>query len=254
MFSRPAALLLVSAVLLFNCSPLAWSKQSRKMGATTGKGGASDRQYHRTPALQQFTSDSVGPYSILTALATAGIHQATNNPPEWHEGFSAFSQRFGSNLGITATGNAVRYSLATAMNVDLKFEKCHCRNVFSRLGHAFKETALTRHPHSTSPILSVPNLVAPYIATTVAVYAWYPARYGIKDAFRMGNYNLLGTLGTNIAFEFIPSVALRFLHHIHLSVSRMTAGIQGQTIDCNAQRSMQWESPPSSKPYPVERP
>jgi len=42
-----------------------------------------------------------------------------------------------------------------------------------------------------------------------AVYAWHPARYGAKDAFRMGNYNLLGTVGSNIRFEFLASSMLK---------------------------------------------
>ena len=36
-----------------------------------------------------------------------------------------------------------------------------------------------------------------------AVYAWYPARYGAKDALRMGNYNLLAFAGENLALEFL---------------------------------------------------
>ncbi len=36
-----------------------------------------------------------------------------------------------------------------------------------------------------------------------AVYGWNPSRYGIKDGLRMGNYALLGSLGGNVASEFI---------------------------------------------------
>jgi len=37
----------------------------------------------------------------------------------------------------------------------------------------------------------------------VGVYGWYPSRYGVKDALRMGNYSLLESAGTNIALEFL---------------------------------------------------
>ena len=33
--------------------------------------------------------------------------------------------------------------------------------------------------------------------------AWYPDRYGVKDGFRMGNYNLLAQAAGNLALEFI---------------------------------------------------
>ena len=79
-----------------------------------------------------------------------------------------------------------------------------------------------------SSMLSFPNLIAPYAATTVAVYAWYPARYDIRDALRMGNYNLLNTVAANIAFEFIPTTVERFLHHLHLASSRMPGKTHAQ--------------------------
>jgi hypothetical protein len=164
-------------------------------------------------------SDSVGPYSIFMAVAIAGVHQATDNPPDWHQGFPALSKRFGSNMGITAIGNSARYGAGWAMNADFRFQKCTCKGVAARLGHAVKSTAMARRRTDGSAVLSVPNLIAPYAATTSAVYAWYPDRYGIKDAFRMGNYNLLGTLSTNIVFEFMPEKALTFLRRIHLSGS-----------------------------------
>jgi hypothetical protein len=50
---------------------------------------------------------------------------------------------------------------------------------------------------------SVPDLVAPYAGTMTAVYGWYPSRFNAKDGFRMGNYDLLGFVGENIAREFI---------------------------------------------------
>ena len=43
---------------------------------------------------------------------------------------------------------------------------------------------------------------APYAGSFTAVYAWYPNRYGAKDAFRIGNYNLLAYVGGNVALEF----------------------------------------------------
>ncbi len=164
-------------------------------------------------------TDSVGPYSLFMAAATAGIHQATDNPPDWRQGFLPLSERFGSNMGITAIGNSVRYSTGWAMNADFRFRKCACRGWAPRLGHAVKATALARRRGDGSAVPSIPNLIAPYAATTSAVYAWYPSRYGIKDAFRMGNYNLLGTLTSNIVWEFMPQKALKFLHRFHLSGS-----------------------------------
>ncbi|HKO10759.1 MAG TPA: hypothetical protein VJV22_02240 [Acidobacteriaceae bacterium] len=223
MFSRLGASLVLSAVFLFGCSHLAAEANQtadKAAQADAGRADASNRGSRARSALHHFGSDTLGPYTFFMALATAGIHQATNNPPDWHQGFPALSERFGSNMGITATGNAVRYGLAYATDVDLNFEKCRCTGLLPRIGHAFSSTAMARRRDGSS-VLSFPNLIAPYAATTVAVYGWYPARYDIRDALRMGNYNLLNTVAANIAFEFIPTSIERFLHHLHVASPRM---------------------------------
>jgi hypothetical protein len=51
----------------------------------------------------------------------------------------------------------------------------------------------------------------------VAVYGWYPDRYGAKDAFRMGNYSLLGYIGGNVALEFIHRESHSLLSRMHLN-------------------------------------
>jgi hypothetical protein len=49
------------------------------------------------------------------------------------------------------------------------------------------------------------------------VYAWYPDRFGPKDAFRLGNYSLLVYMGGNIALEFIYSGPHSLLSRVHLN-------------------------------------
>lgn len=231
MISRLAAILLVWAVFTLkgHSQQLAQALVDAPQPANAAtenvpSGPASVRSCcTASQALRRFLSDSVGPYPIMEALFTAGLHQATDNPPEWRQGFPAFSERFGSNMGITAAGNAVRYGTAWAMKIDPRFHKCRCTGFGPRLGHAVKATAFARRQGSGSSVLSIPNLFAPYAATTAAVYAWYPSRYSGKDAFRMGNYNLLGTVGSNIAFEFMPPKVQDFLHRMHLSSARIAS-------------------------------
>jgi len=182
--------------------------------SSTARPGASE-------AFRDFVKSAAGPYSLALGLFTAGIHQATNNPPEWHQGFGAFSERFGSNMGISAVGSATRIGLGEVLNQDTSFHRCKCKGVRRRLAHAAFSTLIAHQRANGRAVFSVPALAAPYAATTTAVYAWYPTRYGIKDALRMGNYNLLGTVGTNITFEFLPSSVDRFLTRIHLNNGRI---------------------------------
>ena len=168
-----------------------------------------------------FVVSAAGPYSIALGAFTAAIHQATNNPPEWHQGFGALSERFGSNMGISAVGSATRIGIGELLNQDTSFHRCKCKGVPRRLEHAALSALIAHQRSNGHAVFSLPGLAAPYTATMTAVYAWYPERYGAKDALRMGNYNLLGTVGTNITFEFLPPSVLRFLARMHLNNRRI---------------------------------
>jgi len=63
-----------------------------------------------------------------------------------------------------------------------------------------------------------------------AVYAWYPGRYGYKDAFRMGNYSLLDMSAQISLLNF--SIAAR-IHCLLACIStiRMERPIRGQSRD-----------------------
>jgi hypothetical protein len=50
-----------------------------------------------------------------------------------------------------------------------------------------------------------------------AVYGWYPGRYDYKDAFRMGNYNVLLSAGANVSLEFLYRGPHSWLSRMHLN-------------------------------------
>ena len=64
--------------------------------------------------------------------------------------------------------------------------------MFPRLKHAVISTFTARRGEDGDRVFSFPALIAPYAGTLTAVYGWYPGRYDAKDAFRMGNYSLVG--------------------------------------------------------------
>jgi hypothetical protein len=153
--------------------------------------------------IRTYVFDAVGPYPIVGAALVAAVNQREGTPPEWRQGAAGYSERFGSNLAIAAVTTTTRYALAEAFREDTVYYRCECKGVFRRLGHALISTVTARRGDDGHRRLSFPALVAPYAGTMTAVYAWYPERYGPKDALRMGNYNLLAFAGGNVALEFI---------------------------------------------------
>ena len=167
--------------------------------------------------VNNYAFDAFGPYPIVGAGVAAGINQWSNAPPEWGQGATGFGKRFGSNFGIAAIGTSTRYGLAEAFREDTVYYRCECSGPFPRLRHAVISTLTGRHGEDGHRFFSFSAFAAPYAGSMIAVYAWYPDRFGAKDAFRMGNYTLLANLGGNIALEFFYSGPHALISRLHLS-------------------------------------
>lgn len=167
--------------------------------------------------LRNYAFDAIGPYPIVGAAAVAAVDQAYNAPPEWNQGAAGFGRRFGSDFGIAAVSTTTRYALAEAFKEDTLYYRCECTGLFPRLNHAVVSTFTARRGRDGHRVFSIPSLVAPYAGTMTAVYGWYPNRFGAQDAFRMGNYNLLGYVGENIIQEFFFSVPHSLRARMHLN-------------------------------------
>ena len=167
--------------------------------------------------LRNYLFDGFGPYPIAGAALAAGFSQASNGIPEWKQGAEGYGKRIGSDFGIAAASTTTRYALSEAFKQDALYYRCECTGVFPRLRHAVISTLTARRGSDGHRVFSVPALVAPYAGTMTAVYGWYPDRYGAKDAFRMGNYNLLAYMGGNITLEFFYGGPHSLLSRMHLN-------------------------------------
>ena len=179
-----------------------------------------DLPYYRPTQATRFHNylfDSFGPYPIVAAGLAAGLNQADNSPPEWGQGAAGYARRFGSDFGIAAITGTTRYALAEALGEDTLYYRCECKGVFPRLRHAMISTFIARSGTDGHRVFSLPALVAPYAGTMTAVYGWYPDRYNAKDAFRIGNYNLLAYVAGNVAIEFFHTGPHSWIHRIHLN-------------------------------------
>jgi hypothetical protein len=180
----------------------------------------SDLTYSRPTEMtkiRNYSFDAFGPLPIGVAAVEAGIAQEDNSPPEWKQGAEGYSKRFGSDLAIEAVSTTTRYALSEAFREDALYYRCDCTGVFPRLGHAAISTLTARRGEDGHRVFSLPALIAPYAGSMTAVSGWYPGRYGAKDAFRMGNYTMLGYVGANIGLEFFYSAPHSLLGRMHLN-------------------------------------
>jgi hypothetical protein len=172
-----------------------------------------------TEKVHNYLFDAFGPYPLTGAAIVGGVNQLQNTPPEWRQGAEGYGKRTGSVFGIVAVTTTARYALSEALREDTLYYRCECKGVLHRLSHAVVSTFMARRGSDGRAVFSFPDLLAPYAGTMVAVYAWYPGRYGYKDALRMGNYSLLGYAGANISLEFLYSGPHSLLSRMHLNNS-----------------------------------
>jgi len=170
-----------------------------------------------TTKLHNYFFDAFGPFPLVGAGIAAGINQVHKTPPEWNQGAQGYGKRFGSDFAIAAVTETMRYGLSEAFHEDTLYYRCECKGVFRRLSHALSSTFTARRGGDGHRVFSFPDLIAPYAGTMTAVYGWYPGRYNYKDAFRMGNYSLMGYVGANIALEFLYSGPHSWLSRMHLN-------------------------------------
>jgi hypothetical protein len=197
--------------------PVAGNSYGTATSTTLGQPGFPYVRPTQRTQVSNYVFDAFGPYPIVGAAIAAGVDQYTNSPPEWNQSVAGYGKRFGSDLGIESVGTTTRYGLAEALKEDTIYYRCECIGFFPRLRHAVVSSLTARRGEDGHAVFSIPALVAPYAGTMTAVYGWYPNRFGAKDAFRMGNYNMLVYLGGNISFEFLYSGPHSLFSRMHLN-------------------------------------
>ena len=163
--------------------------------------------------LRLFEFDAFGPYAITRAILGGGIQQAENTPREWGGGAKPFAERVGSDFGIALVTTTARYGMAELLHEDAVYYPCRCKGILHRARHAVFSTVTARHGEDGHIAFSFSGLASPYIGSMTAL-AWYPDRYGVKDGFRMGNYNLAFVALENLALEFVYGGPHSMFKHI----------------------------------------
>jgi hypothetical protein len=215
--STMAALLILSSSARSQVQSLTGDSPGRDAVATLGRTGLTYVRPTERTKIRNYVFDAYGPYPVAGAAFAAGINQWSNAPPEWGQGTEGFSKRFGSDFAIATIGTTTRYGLAEAFREDTLYYRCECRGVLPRMSNAVISTFTARRGQDGHRVFSLPALLAPYAGSMVAVYGWFPSRFGAKDAFRMGNYSLLGYMGGNLALEFFYSGPHSLLARMHLN-------------------------------------
>ncbi len=161
-----------------------------------------------------------GPYAIAAALIGGGIRTGVLTRRRNGEAAAgAFpEQRVANNFGIQLgySDHALRARGSRSRGRLIYYHLRLHERFSSGFSHAVISTVTARRGEDGHATFSLSGLVSPYAGTMTAL-AWYPSRFGVKDGFRMGNYNLLDQAAKNVAFEFIYGGPHALLGRNHVS-------------------------------------
>jgi hypothetical protein len=230
------------ALLLFAPAGRAQSSSANSPSASSNGATADSTTQHVEPGqtyvrptekekLRNFAFDAFGPYPFAGAIFVAGIQQGYGTPPEWGQGWDAYGVRVASDYGIALTTTTARYALAKVFHEDTLYYPCECSGLRPRLFHALISTVTARRGEDGHRVFSFAAFSAPYAGTMTAALGWYPDRFGPKDGFRMGNYNLLGQAAQNLALEFVYGGPHSFLVKKNIHVPGLSGKVGGTASD-----------------------
>lgn len=164
--------------------------------------------FHRR--LRSYLRATFGPLQMGRIVFGAAISQADDNPPDWGQGSDAYGVRAASGFGVVILDGGANLLLSEALREDTRYYPCSCTGLWPRAKHALISSFTARAGPDGHRVFSTPAISSPY-AGAFGSLAWYPPRFGPKDAFRTGNYDLLAGIGTSFADEFLSPI-LRKLH------------------------------------------
>ncbi len=135
----------------------------------------------------------------------AGVLHCMNTPREWGQGAEVYGKRVASAAGATAIRNVFAFGLDATLHEDPRYRRSGHGNVFVRMGHAARETVVTRTDRGRTRFATWrfgSALGAAYLSNV-----WYPDRLntfssGLEQGAATIGLDLLGNLGS----EFWPDV------------------------------------------------
>jgi hypothetical protein len=151
---------------------------------------------------------TAGPVPLLSEAMGAGIGQWRSTPPEWGQGWSAYGQRFGSNLAYNGVRQTIAYGTSIVFHEDNRYFSSHKRGLRARTGYAALSTVTARRPDGseTFSVSSVTGVVGASAIDSI----WGPRSWkGIGNIGRNAGISFGVTVGFNIVREFLPDVLHR---------------------------------------------
>ena len=189
--SRVAGVRLAAALVLV--ASAAWAADEADSPLSAG----AKFRYH--------AKETASPAFLAETAAYAGVLHWMDTPTEWGQGAATYGKRVASAGGATAIRNLFAFALDSTLREDPRYRRAGRGGFFARMGHAARETVLTRSDAGRRRFATWRFGSA--IGAACLSNVWYPDRLntfssGMEQAAATIGLDLLG----NAASEFWPDV------------------------------------------------
>jgi hypothetical protein len=173
-------------------------------------GDAADPPLSVKAKLKWHVDQTVSPGFVVEMAAYAGVLHWMDTPLEWGQGAQAYGKRVASAAGATAIRNVFAFALDSALREDPRYRRSGHGLFFARIGHAARETFVTRTDGGRARFATWRFGSA--LGAACLSNVWYPDRLntfpsGMEQGAATIGLDLLG----NVASEFWPDVKHVFL-------------------------------------------
>ncbi len=148
--------------------------------------------------------------NMVYAGIGAAFDQARNRPPEWGQGWGAFSERYASHVGQYLVQRSIMFPVQAMDGEDTRYFASKRTTAQGRIADAFLHT-VWRHDDSGGMMPAYSEFLGDYGAAAVS-RTWWPQRFHNGRAiFFAGSDTVLIDAGINVLREFAPDMK-RWLH------------------------------------------
>jgi hypothetical protein len=150
-----------------------------------------------------YVSGLINSFSFVESAAGAGFGQWRDRPPEWRQGAAGYGRRFASSFAQHATGETLKFGLASLLHEDNRFVPSGRTKLPSRLLYALESTFQSRDDNGQRQV-SYSNLGS-LAGASLLSRTWQPKSTG-------GAGNGAVAFGISVVFAAGVNVAHEFLH------------------------------------------
>lgn len=116
-----------------------------------------------------------GPY--FGAAFGAAIQIWRERPQEWELGSEGYARRAGALFALQGTQATLFHASSAVLREDSRFEVCHCKGKWKRIGFALSQPFVTRN--GSGRLVPRYSYIGGYMAGGMIATSWYPDSYRV---------------------------------------------------------------------------